>query len=51
VVTGLGRVGGVDEDRERVDEKEQKEYLGGRAVGCTTGNGGKMKGVRIGMGK
>jgi hypothetical protein len=53
-VTGWRRIGGRGEDRERVDEsdeKGQKEYLGGRTMGCSIRKGGKVKGVRIGLRK
>jgi hypothetical protein len=30
-----------------VHEKGQKKYLGERTMNCSTGKGGKMKGVRI----
>jgi hypothetical protein len=36
---------------ERVDEKGQKEFLGGKTMGCSTRKGGKVKGVRIGTRK
>jgi hypothetical protein len=32
-----------------VDEKEQKELLKGRTMDCSTGEGGKVKRVRIGI--
>jgi hypothetical protein len=32
---------------ERVDEKEKKEYLGGRTMDCSIRKGEKVKGVRI----
>jgi hypothetical protein len=47
MVTGWGRIGGECEDRGTVDEKGQK--LGGRTMDCSTGKGGKVKGVRIGI--
>jgi hypothetical protein len=35
---------------ERVDEKGQKEYLGRRAMDCSTGEGGgRVKGVKVGI--
>jgi hypothetical protein len=34
--------------RERVEEKGQKESLGGRTMDCSIGEGGKVKRVRIG---
>jgi hypothetical protein len=46
VVRGWG-----GEHWERVDEKGQKESLGGRTMDCSTGQGGKVKGVRIGIRK
>jgi hypothetical protein len=49
VVTGWGRIGGEGETGERVDKKGQKESLGGRRMDCSTGEGGNMKGVGIGM--
>jgi hypothetical protein len=36
---------------ERVDEKGQKELLGGRTMDCSTGKEGKVKGIRIGIRK
>jgi hypothetical protein len=33
----------------RVDENGQEEYLGGRAIDCSTGEGGKVERVRIGI--
>jgi hypothetical protein len=33
--------------RVRVNEKRQKELLGGRTMDCSTGEGGKVKRVRI----
>jgi hypothetical protein len=32
---------------ERVDEKRQKEELEGRTMDCSTGEGGRVKRVRI----
>jgi hypothetical protein len=32
-----------------VDEKGQKEYLGKRTMDFGTGEGGRVKGVKIGM--
>jgi hypothetical protein len=37
------------EDGGRLNEKGQKEYLGGRTMDCGTGEGGKVKRVRIGI--
>jgi hypothetical protein len=51
MVTGWWRIGGRGEDGERVDEKGQKEQLGGRTMDCSTGKGGKVKGVRLGIRK
>jgi hypothetical protein len=34
-----------------VDEKGQKEYLGRRAMDFSTGEGGKVKEVRVGIRK
>jgi hypothetical protein len=34
---------------ERVDEKEQKERLGGRTMDCSKGDRGKVKRVRTGI--
>jgi hypothetical protein len=36
---------------ERVDEKRQKEYLGGRKMDCSIIEGGRVKKVRIGTRK
>jgi hypothetical protein len=47
VVTGGG--GWEVKSGERVDEKGQKEYLGARAMDCSTGGGGKVKRTRIGI--
>jgi hypothetical protein len=44
-VTGLGRIRGGDEDR----GKSGREELGGRTMDCNTGEGGKVKRVRIGI--
>jgi hypothetical protein len=32
-----------------VDEKGKKEYLGRRVMDFSTGKGGRVKGVRVGM--
>jgi hypothetical protein len=32
-----------------VEEKEQKEYLGGRTIDCSTGEGGRVQKMRIGI--
>jgi hypothetical protein len=42
----LGEDGG-GEDGGRVNEKGQKEYLGGKTMDCSAGEEGKLKGVRI----
>jgi hypothetical protein len=42
-------LGGKVKTGGRVDEKGQKEYLGGRIMDCGTGEGGSMKRIRIGM--
>jgi hypothetical protein len=42
-------LGGGGEDRERVEEKGQKEQLGGRTLDCSTREGGRVKRMRIGI--
>jgi hypothetical protein len=44
---GRGRCG----QGEKVDEKGKKEYLGKRAIDFSTGKGGRVKEVRVGMRK
>jgi hypothetical protein len=51
VLIDWGRIGGGGEDTEGVDEKKQKELLGGRTLDCSTEEGEKVNGVRIGIRK
>jgi hypothetical protein len=45
----LGKDGGRQRQGKEVDEKGQKEYLEGRTVDCSTGEGGKVKRMKTGI--
>jgi hypothetical protein len=51
MVTDWGSLEGEAKTGERVDEKGQKEKLGGRSMDCRTRKGGKVKVVKIGIRK
>jgi hypothetical protein len=46
---GWGRIKGGVKVGGRVDKKGQQEYLGRRTMDCSTGEGGRVKEVRVGM--
>jgi hypothetical protein len=48
LVTGLGRMRGKGGGK-RVDENGQNELLGRKAMDFSTREGGRVKGVRVGM--
>jgi hypothetical protein len=49
-VTGWGRKGGEGEDWvKRIGEMEQNELLGRGAMDFSTGEGGRVKGIRVRM--
>jgi hypothetical protein len=50
LVTGSGKMGGEGEDwGKRFGERGQKELLERGAMGFSTGEGWRVKGVRVGM--